>query len=106
MANKIGYSYSRCVLDILNGVVNYDHVLVIIARTKFNPNIKKHWDEIYKGYTSYNAWSDQPWGYSKYTEKDFKDLTMHLWRDGKLHQPRLFGSSPPRSSVIWGNVND
>ena len=35
---KIGLSYSRCVLDIVEERVDINDVLVIIARTKFDPN--------------------------------------------------------------------
>jgi hypothetical protein len=34
---KIGFSYSRCVRDIVEGDVNIDDVLIIIARTNFQP---------------------------------------------------------------------
>jgi hypothetical protein len=36
---KIGLSYSRCVLDIIEGRVNIDDVLVLITRTNFDPNV-------------------------------------------------------------------
>jgi hypothetical protein len=35
---KIGLSYSRCVKDIVDGVVDIADVLVIIARTDFDPH--------------------------------------------------------------------
>ena len=35
---KIGLSYSRCVRDIVDGVVDIDDVLIIIARTNFDPH--------------------------------------------------------------------
>ena len=35
---KVGLSYSRCVRDIIDGKVDYDDVLVIIARTNFDPH--------------------------------------------------------------------
>ena len=34
---KIGLSYSRCVRDIVEGKVDIADVLVIIARTDFDP---------------------------------------------------------------------
>ena len=32
---KIGLSYSRCILDIVEGRVDINDVLVVIARTNF-----------------------------------------------------------------------
>ena len=35
---KIGLSYSRCVRDIVDGVVSIDDVLIVISRTDFDPH--------------------------------------------------------------------
>ena len=48
---KIGLSYSRCVLDIIEGRVNIDDVLVLITRTNFDPNVDEQWTGIWQGYT-------------------------------------------------------
>lgn len=47
---KIGLSYSRCVRDIVDGVVNIDDVLVVIARTDFDPHNDEEWSSIWSGY--------------------------------------------------------
>jgi hypothetical protein len=47
---KIGLSYSRCVRDIVDGVVDIDDVLVIIARTDFDPHNDEQWGNIWEGY--------------------------------------------------------
>ena len=47
---KIGLSYSRCVRDIVDGKVDIDDVLVIIARTDFDPHNDDQWSGIWEGY--------------------------------------------------------
>ena len=47
---KIGLSYSRCVLDIVDGTVDIDDVLLIIARTDFDPHDDEQWKGIWEGY--------------------------------------------------------
>jgi len=46
---KIGLSYSRCVRDIVNGVVDIDDVLVLITRTDFDPRDNEQWQGIWIG---------------------------------------------------------
>ena len=40
---RIGLSFSRCVLDIVEGRVDIDDVLVVIARTDFDPHNDSQW---------------------------------------------------------------
>ena len=47
---KIGLSFSRCVRDIVDGVVDIDDVLVVIARTDFDPTDDTQWRSIWNGY--------------------------------------------------------
>jgi hypothetical protein len=47
---KIGLSYSRCVRDIVDGVVDIDDVLVLITRTDFDPRDADQWQGIWVGY--------------------------------------------------------
>lgn len=101
---RIGYSLSRCVLDILEEQVKEGDVLVIVARTRFDFN--KHWKEIWDGYTTYNAWSDDTWSSYKDREEEVKAVVKRLWDNGKIHQPRLFGAFPPRMRHIWDEVVD
>ena len=48
---KIGLSYSRCVLDIVEGRVDIEDVLVVVARTNFDPTDDTQWTGIWQGYT-------------------------------------------------------
>lgn len=99
---KVGLSFSRCLLDIFEGKVAYEDVLVIIARTKFHPLNEGDWAEIWEGYTrQQSAFSKEPWRPYADREQEFKELTQRLFVDGKIHQPRMTGGYPVRRSEIW-----
>jgi len=99
---KVGLSFSRCLLDIFEGRVDYEDVLVIIARTKFHPLNEGDWAEIWDGYTNQGtAFSKTPWNKYADREAEFKELTQRLFVDGKLHQPRMTGGYPIRRPEIW-----
>lgn len=100
---KIGLSYSRCVRDIVDGVVDIDDVLVVIARTDFDPNNDKQWDSIWHGYHNRSGWSNPEW--ADYEDQDlFRSVSIELWEQGKLHQPRKFGAHPSRLPYYWLEV--
>ena len=95
---KIGLSFSRCVRDIVDGVVDIDDVLIVIARTDFDPNNDTQWKSIWNGYRRYNPeWADYP----DEDEDRFRSVAIELWESGKFHQPRKFGARPIRRSEIW-----
>ena len=103
---KIGLSYSRCVRDIVDGKIDIQDVLVVITRTDFDPRIDEQWTSIWKGYGggqnlgdpfSNPEWTDYP----AEDESRFRDVSIQLWEEGKLHQPRKFGFHPPRRREIW-----
>jgi hypothetical protein len=103
---KIGLSYSRCVKDIVDGRVDIDDVLIIIARTDFDPHDDQQWKDIWDGYGGGQTfggvfnnpeWMDHP----AEDELKFRNVSQRLWNEGKLHQPRKFGSKPVRRSEIW-----
>ena len=99
---KIGLSYSRCVRDIVDGVVDINDVLIVIARTNFNPLVDEEWSDIWHGYHSRSGWSNPEWG--NYTDEDedrFRSVSIELWESGRLHQPRKFGARAVRRSEIW-----
>ena len=101
---KIGLSYSRCVRDIVDGKVDIRDVLVIIARTDFDPRDEDQWKGIWTGYGGGmhlpGAWSPPEWsGYMD--EARFREVSIELWESGKLHQPRQFGAYPRRRPEIW-----
>ena len=108
---KIGLSYSRCVRDIVDGRVDIDDVLIIIARTDFDPNVDEQWANIWSAYGGGNPEFDPGRGFSrslpewsKYTAEDeakFRSVSCDLWDQGKFHQPRKFGARPGRRPEIW-----
>lgn len=108
---KIGLSYSRCVRDIVDGVVDIDDVLVIITRTDFDPHNDEQWSSIWNGYGGGTdtvsmrgmfSGSNPEWArYSDEDEAKFRLISTELWDQGKMHQPRKFGAHPRRRPEIW-----
>ena len=99
---KIGLSYSRCVRDIVDGVVDIDDVLVIISRTDFDPHDDNQWNSIWVGYHDSYGLSNPEWrNYPPEDEDRFRSVSIELWESGKLHQPRQFGAHPARRPEIW-----
>lgn len=103
---KIGLSYSRCVRDIVDGNIDIRDVLVIISRTDFDPRDDEQWTDIWKGYgggqTFGSPFSSPEWmDYPAEDEAKFRQVSIDLWNQGKLHQPRKFGIKPARRSEIW-----
>ena len=101
---KIGLSYSRCVRDIVDGVVDIKDVLVLITRTDFDPNVDEQWTSIWEGYgggtSPGSIWSNPEWaGYND--EELFRKISCELYNTGKMHQPRKFGAHPSRRPEIW-----
>ena len=106
---KIGLSYSRCVRDIVDGVVDIADVLVLITRTDFDPHDDEQWRGIWIGYgggtdnaysRGFFSQSNPEWaGY--HDEDRFRSVSIELWESGKLHQPRKFGARPTRRPEIW-----
>lgn len=101
---KVGLSYSRCILDIVEERVNIDDVLVVVARTDFDPREDNEWAGVWRGYTSYTGlshpeWAD--WVDVEGAEAKFRQVSIDLWEQGKFHQPRKFGAHPRRRSEFW-----
>ena len=103
---KIGLSYSRCVRDIVDGAVNIDDVLVIIARTDFDPHNDVQWTELWQGYGGGTGvgspFSSPEWICYKDEDEDrLRSVSIELWETGRLHQPRKFGAHPRRLPYVW-----
>ena len=105
---KIGLSLSRCVLDIVEGRVDVNDVLIIISRTDFDPRIDGQWDPVWFGYTAGGMGSNREWcnydAHNAEHEKKFRDVAIKLLTEGKLHQPRQFGAHPYRLPYFWLEV--
>lgn len=99
---RIGLSYSRCVRDIVEGKVDIADILVIIARTDFDPHDDDQWKGIWAGYTAGNGFSAREWAnYEDEDEDRFRSVSIELHESGKLHQPRQFGAHPSRLPYYW-----
>jgi len=99
---KVGLSLSRCVAEIYEGKVNLYDVLVIVARTDFDPEDDHHWEGIWQGYHHGGSWSHPEWAhFGDDAEQDIRDICIELKRQGKLHQPRQFGAHPARLPYVW-----
>jgi len=99
---KIGLSYSRCVRDIVDGRVDPEDVLVVIARTDFDPRVDEQWDSIWRGYTGGHGFNAREWSdYDEDRKDDFRNASIDLWDAGKLHQPRQFGAHARRLPYHW-----
>jgi len=96
---KIGLSYSRCVRDIVDGVVDLDDVLVLITRTDFDPHNDEQWQSIWKGYRF--GGNPEWYEYEDADEDRFRSVSIELWETGRFHQPRKFGWHPARRPEIW-----
>jgi hypothetical protein len=106
---KVGSSLSRCVRDIYEGTVDIYDVLVVVARTDFDPENDRHWNSIWKGYAGGNSigslhsqpeWSVIP----AEDESKVRDICVQLKKLGKLHQPRQYGAHPTRLNHYWYDV--
>ena len=100
---KIGLSYSRCVRDIVEGQVDIEDVLVIVARTDFDPHNDEQWAGIWRGYNGGSFMNmNREWSqYGPEDEQRFRDVSCELWDLGKFHQPRKFGAHPRRLPYYW-----
>jgi hypothetical protein len=104
---KVGLSFSRCLRDIVEAKVLYEDVLVIVARTDFNPHDDKHWSGIWSGYRQGGGFSNPEWASSEpgvseeEVEAMYRNVAKQLYDGGKLHQPRQFGAHPSRLPYYW-----
>ena len=106
---KIGLSYSRCVRDIVEGKVDIADVLVIVARTDFDPRDDDQWKGIWVGYgggspnmSGFSGFSRSAPEWAGHKDEDrFREVSVSLWESGKLHQPRQFGAYPRRLPYYW-----
>lgn len=80
---KIGFSFGRCVRDIVKGKVKIDDVLCIIARTHMPKQESVEWV-----IGEYMHRADYLWGLDVQT---CTDVGVELWRSGRVIEPRANG---------------
>ena len=104
---KVGLSFSRCLRDIVEARVDFNDVLVIIARTDFDPHNDAHWKNIWDGYRfggmSNPEWADAEPNLSEEDASDaYRNVAIQLYDYGKIHQPRQFPlAHAPRLEYYW-----
>lgn len=102
---KVGTSLSRCVVDIYEGRVKLEDVMVVVARTNVDPEDDEQWSAIWQGYHHGGAWNHPEWAHlGDEAEVDVREICIDLKRMGKLHQPRQFGAHPMRMNEYWYDV--
>jgi hypothetical protein len=87
-------------------VVDINDVLIVIARTDFDPHNDEQWKGIWEGYGGGqqfgSPFSNPEWiDYPAEDEVKFRQVSIALWQQGKFHQPRKFGARPQRRSEFW-----
>jgi hypothetical protein len=99
---KVGTSLSRCVRDIVQGRVDINDVLVVIARTDFDPRSDEQWQNVWRGYRQRSGWSAPEWDeFDDEQEDQVRSVTIELYETGRLHQPRQFGQHVSRVPYVW-----
>ena len=103
---KIGLSFSRCMLDIYKGDIDSHDVLVIIARTDFDPHDNDQWYGIWTGYGGGghfgNGMSNPEWmSIPEEDQEKFRHMITEMYDAGLIHQPRKFGAWPRRMPYYW-----
>lgn len=91
---KIGFSTGRCIADIVNGVVDINDVLLIVART-----LMQNEEGVSSVITQYH-WRGT-FGDAKL--EDCIDVAIKLWRSGRIYEPRAMGqyvTSAPQD-CLW-----
>ena len=92
---KIGFSFGRCIRDIVNGDVNIDDVAFIITATAMRS--EEHMIRVVDDYMFRNEYL---YGLN---EAECKRVATELWNTNRLLQPRLQGihrHKQPENS-IW-----
>jgi hypothetical protein len=92
---KIGFSFGRCIRDIVKGDVDINDVVAIITRTRMTePEDMKFVIAEYMYVPHYLMDLD---------EEKCQEVGLELWTTGRLHQPRNFGTRPVRiiEDHVW-----
>lgn len=92
---KIGFSFGRCIRDIVNGTVDINDVVAIITRTRMtDPSDMRYVIAEYMYVPTYLLDLD---------EEKCNEVALDLWNSGRLHQPRNYGTYPVRISAdhVW-----
>lgn len=99
---KIGTSFSKCLVDIYEGTVEFKDVLVIVTGTDFDPHNDEHWNNIWRGYAPAAGLRHGVWSSYPDCKEEFRRIAISLHDAGVLHQPRQFADGfSPRFRHHW-----
>lgn len=92
---KIGFSFGRCLRDIVKGSVAYDDVYLIVSRTLIRDST--HVDPVIEEYFF------RPDYLMGLDESTCYEIGQKLYLDGKLFQPRAMGFNPRMvaEDAVW-----
>lgn len=92
---KIGFSFGRCIRDIVNGTVAIEDVVCIIARTRI--------DAIEQIDGVVDAYMYRPDYFMGLDRDECITVARTLYMTGRIHQPRLFMNhiSQMAENEIW-----
>lgn len=95
---KVGFSLGRCIRDIVNGTVEQDDVVVIVSGTRFTTQ------EQLDGIVAEYMWRDNY--LLGLDEAECHGVASILFREGKIHQPRNFGTyrSQMPEDCVWADL--
>ena len=95
---KIGFSFGRCVRDIVKGLVAYEDVYLIVSQTAFFDSSQI--EEIIEEYLN------RPDYLMDLDEVECNEVAKRLYLDGKILQPRLQGRRARRivEDAVWMDI--
>lgn len=95
---KIGFSLGRCIRDVVNGTVEQDDVVVIISGTRFSTQ-----EQLAAIVAEYMYRDNYLVGFD---EEACQGVASILFREGKIHQPRNFGTyrSMMPEDCVWADL--
>lgn len=80
---KIGFSLSRCVVDLLADRVKFEDVFIIFTGTHFDPRVSAEWSGLWQWYHYGGVWDTLE-------EDQTKEMVLRLFNQRRLFQPRIF----------------
>lgn len=98
---KIGFSFGRCIRDIVKGEVDINDVLVILARTRM-PEL----EHVVRVISDYMYRDDYLLGLD---EDECQRVGAELFESGRVHQARMesgniWGMGMAHGDAVWADV--
>jgi hypothetical protein len=96
---KMGFSFGRCVRDIVTGQVDYEDVYMVVSRTMIRDS--SHVKAVIEHYLH------EPQYLLGLDADQCQSVAKKLYLSGKLHQPRLGGFHPMKvaEDMVWMDLS-